>query len=302
MKNILITGGSGLLGSNIVKIAVSKFNVHATYNSNKVSMKGASFLQADLADKQNISRIKNIKPDFIINCSALTNIDYCQEHPAEAYRNNVMLSINIAEAARDIGAYLIHISTDNVFDGQKGNYKEEDTTGPINIYGKTKLEAEREILSLYPQACIVRTNIYGWNKLGKLSLAEWMLGELRNSRKLPAFKDVYFSPILVNCLAGILFELEEKKYNGILHVAASQSCSKLDFAYALAEVFGINKNLINPVSVSAHNFKAPRPKNLSLDASKAEKILRHRLPNISEGLREMKALEENGYVGKLKNE
>ncbi|MFA5008046.1 MAG: SDR family oxidoreductase [Candidatus Omnitrophota bacterium] len=302
MKNILITGGSGLLGSNIAKIAVSKFNVFATYNSHKVNIEKVNFLQADLINKENISRIKKIKPDFIINCAALTNLDYCQEHPAEAYKYNVTLSINIAEAARDMGAYLIHISTDNVFNGQKGNYKEEDTTGPVNVYGETKLEAEKKVLSFCPQACIVRTNIYGWNKLKKLSLAEWMLGELRNSREFPAFKDAYFSPILVNHLIGILFELEEKKYSGILHVAASESCSKLDFAYAIAEVFNISKNLIKPVNISEAKLKALRPKNLSLDVSRAEEILNHRLPDVREGLKEMKALEESGYVRKLKDE
>jgi len=300
MNKILITGGSGLLGSNLSKLAPSKFEVYATYNKNKVRMKDVHFFQIDLTKKEQLVKIEQIKPDFIIHCAAITNVDYCEAHPDEAYNQNVLTSINIAEIAKKIRAYLIHISTDSVFDGTKGNYKENGTPNPTNVYGKTKLEAEQKILSIHAYSCIVRTNIFGWNKRDKFSLAEWMLNKLTNNEELPALKDIYFSPILVNDLAEALFKLQEKNYEGIIHIAGSETCSKLDFAYIIAEVFGLDKSLIRPISIHELGLKAPRGKNTSLNVSKAEKILKEHLPKAKDGLVKMKKLHEEGYVEELK--
>jgi dTDP-4-dehydrorhamnose reductase len=300
MDKIFITGGSGLLGSNIAKEALSKFDVYASFNKNQVGIKGVHFLQMDLAEREQLIKIKRIKPHFIIHCAALADIDYCEEHPGQAYRQNVLGSINIAEAAKEMGAYLIHISTDNVFDGTKGNCKEEDITNPINVYGRTKLEAEQKISSICAHSCIVRTNIYGWNKRNKFSLAEWMLNKLTALEELPGLKDIYFSPILVNDLIKALFKLQEKKYRGIIHIAASETCSKLDFAYMLADVFALNKNLIKPVSIHEIELKAPRGKNMSLNAAKAQEVLEMSFSKVKEGLERMKQLREEGYVQELK--
>ena len=300
MDKIFITGGSGLLGSNIAKMAISKFNVYASYNKNKVSMEGVHFFQIDLTKKEHLTKVKRIKPHFIIHCAALTSVDYCEEHPNEAYNQNVLASIKIAEVAKKIGAFFIYISTDGVFSGEKGNYKEDDIPNPINIYGRTKLEAEQKISSIHSHSCIVRTNIYGWNKRNKFSLAEWMLKKLINNEELPGLKDVYFSPILVNDLAKALFKLQEKNYRGIIHVTGSESCSKLDFAYMIAEVFALDKGLIKPISIHELGLKAPRGENTSLNVSKAEKILKVHLPKVKDGLKEMKKLREEGYVEELK--
>ena len=300
MNKILITGGSGLLGSNIAKLAAPKFEVYATYNKNEVSMKDIHFFQIDLTKKEQLVKIEQIKPDFIIHCAALTNVDYCEDYPDEAYNQNVLASINIAEIAPKIGAYLMHISTDSVFDGGKGNYKENDIPNPINIYGRTKLEAEQNISSIHACSCIVRTNIYGWNKRDKFSLAEWMLNKLTNNEELPALKDIYFSPMLVNDLAEVLFKLQERKYEGIIHIAGSETCSKLGFAYMIAEVFDLDKSLIKPISIHELGLKAPRGKNTSLNVSKAEKKLKEHLPKVKGGLEKMKKLREEGYVEELK--
>lgn len=300
MNKILITGGSGLLGSNIAKLAASEFDVYATYNKNEVRMKDVHFFQIDLTKKEELVKIEQIEPKYIIHCAALTNVDYCEDHPNEAYNQNVLASIHIAKVAKKIRSYLVYISTDSVFDGTKGDYKEDDIPNPINIYGRTKLEAEQKILSIHSHSCIVRTNIYGWNKRDKFSLAEWMVNKLTNNEELPALKDIYFSPILVNDLVGVLFKLQEKKYEGIIHIAGSETCSKLDFAYMIAEVFDLDKSLIKPVSIHELGLKAPRGKDTSLNISKAEKIMKEHLPGVKEGLEEMKRLREEGYVEELK--
>jgi len=301
MTKILVTGGSGLLGSNISKIATSRYEVFATYNKNKVSMDNVSYFQADLSIKGDLEEIEQIKPEFIIHCAALTNMDFCEENPADAYNGNVLASIHVAEVARKIGSYLIYISTDSVFNGEDGNYSESDIPDPISVYGKTKLEAEQKVLSICPHSCVVRTNIYGWNKLNKFSLAEWMLNKLTNNEELPGIKDVYFSPTLVNDLAGILFKLYEGRNEGIFHIVGGESCSKLDFAYNIAEVFRLDKSVIKPINFQALGLKAPRGMNMSLNVTKVREILKVDLPHVREGLEEMRMLRNEGYVESLKH-
>lgn len=300
MYKLLITGGSGLLGSNLSKLSTPKFNVYAIYNTNQVEIKNVNFFQADLTKKEDFIKIEEIKPDSIIHCAALTNIDYCEGHAQEAYNQNVLASIYTAEAAKKAGAYLVYISTDAVFGGEKGGYKEDDEPKPISVYGKTKLEAEQKILSIWPHSCIIRTNFYGWNKINRLSLAEWMLNKLTNKEELPGLEDIYFSPIFVNHFIGVLFKLHEIKYKGVIHVAGGESCSKLGFAYKLAQVFGLDSSLIKSVSIHNLGLGAARGKNTSLNVSKAEKILQEYLPGIEEGLKEMKNLYDEGYVRELK--
>jgi len=302
MKKLLITGGSGLLGSNLSKLAVSRFDVHATYNKNRVNHDRVNFFQIGLTDKEDFIKIEKINPDYIIHCAALVNVDYCEGHEKETYNQNVISSINVAEVAKKLGSYLIYISTDSVFNGEKGDYKENDETIPINVYGRTKLEAEKKTLSICPRSCVVRTNFYGWNKIGKFSLAEWMLDRLTNNKELPGLEDVYFSPIMVNALARALIRLCEVEYKGILHISGSESCSKLDFAYKIAEIFSLDSSLIKPISIRNLELVAPRGKNTSLNVSKAEKILKQKLPGVAEGLREMKTLQEEGYIKELRNE
>jgi len=289
------------LGSNIVMAARSRFEVSASYNNNRVEMSGAKFLKADLTDKSQFKQIEQFSPDLIIHCAALTNIDICEDDPDEAYRQNVLASRHIAQLADQTGAYLIHISTDAVFDGRAGNYRETDEPNPISVYGKTKLQAEHEVLSIHPSSGIVRTNIYGWNKRDKFSLAEWMLNKLEKNDELPAFKDIIYSPILVNDLIVQLFALYDKKFSGTLHLAGGESCSKLEFANVLAEVFALDKSRIKATSIDDLNLRAPRGKNISLDVSRAQELLNTSLPKVREGLMEMKRLRESGYVEALKH-
>jgi dTDP-4-dehydrorhamnose reductase len=301
MEKILITGGSGLLGSNLAKIASSKYETHAVYRKNRVSIRGVNLLQADLTKKESVYDLKKLKPDHIINCAALVNIDYCEEHREEAYKENVILAHNIALAAKDIGATLLHISTDSVFDGAKGNYAEKDQTNPINVYGETKLEAEKKVFEAYPRACVIRTNIHGWNKLDKKSLSEWMVDRLSRGMELPGFSDAYFSPIFVNDLARILLELLEKDIRGVIHIAGRESCSKLSFAGKVADVFGYDASLIKSTRLEDAKLKAPRGRNMSLNVSAAEKILGRNLPDACEGLMHMRHALETGYVKELKD-
>jgi dTDP-4-dehydrorhamnose reductase len=301
-RKLLVTGGSGLLGSNIAQMAQKKYEVYATYFKHSVKMDNVHFFQVDLTRREEYKKIIEINPDSIIHCAALTDVDFAEQNPDEAFLLNVIATKNISKVARDLGAYLIFISTDSVFDGIKGNYSEKDQTNPINVYGETKLRAEKDIETVQENHMIVRTNIYGWNKRDKYSLAEWMINKLSNAEILPAFRDVFFSPILVNDLANVLFKLEEKNYRGLLNIAGGERCSKLEFAYKIAEIFYLDSSLIEDVSIEEFHLTAKRGKDLSLNVTRAENFLNERLPSSAEGLLKMKQLRDNNYLSELKSD
>jgi len=302
MKRLFVTGGSGLLGSNIIKIAPESFDSYGSYYKNKVSFNNCpcKLEKIDLTNKNQIKLINNLKPDLIIHCAAYVDVDGCEKDPDKAYLYNVIATENIVRICEEIGSFLIHISTDSVFDGFKGNYTEKDKTNPVNVYGKTKLQSEKIIQKSKIDYCIVRTNIYGWNKRNKYSIAEWMMSVLEKGEKLNTFYDAIFTPIIVNNLSRALFEIYKENIQGLLHVFGCESCTKFDFANTIADVFGYDKNLINKSSVDDLKLTAKRGKNLSMNTEKAQSLLKTKLLNVRDGLMEMKELKENGYVKELK--
>ena len=298
---ILITGANGMLGANLCLMYSKEHEVYAT-DIVKPTIKDCKNYKLDITNDKDIKLITAKNPNMIVHCAALVNVDYCEEHPSDAEKINIIGTKKIAEAAKRSGSYLVHISTDSVFDGEKGSYDEMDVPNPINVYAKKKLEAEVTIEKINGSYAIVRTNIYGWNRQNKKSLAEWMLDKLENNEELPAVKDVHFCPILVNNLGEAILELHSVKYKGILNIAGSEGCSKLEFAEKIAKIFKLEKKLIKSVKSESLELKAKRPKNMTLDVSKAKKMLKTKLLNVEEGLKRFKELRENGFVDELKNE
>ncbi|MCK5043482.1 SDR family oxidoreductase [Candidatus Pacearchaeota archaeon] len=298
---ILITGGSGLLGSNLAVFLGDKFNVYFLYNKNFVKLPNCEGIKIDLTNFEETKKlILKVKPKIIIHCAALTNVDYCEEKPHEAELINSQTTKNLAEISKQINSKLIYISTDSVFDGEKGDYSEEDKPNPINVYGKTKLNGENYVKSICKNYTIIRTNIYGWNIRDKFSLAEWILNKLKKNETFFGFEDIQFTPLLVNNLGRIIFEICIKDIKGLYHIAGPEKCSKFDFAKIIAEVFCLNKDVIKLGNSDLVNFKAPRPKNISLDTEKIQNILKTNLFGVRRGLEEFKFLNEKGFVKMLK--
>lgn len=302
-ERLLITGGSGLLGSNIARLTARDFEVFATYNSHPYQISGCRFLPLDIRDKQRvISMFEEIKPNRVIHTVALVNIDYCEEHAQEAWMTNVEGTENVALAAKEIGAKIIYISTDSVFNGRKGMYAEEDVPHPINIYARTKLEGERRVQHWLPDSIIVRTAFYGWSpgNSGKVSLADWVVGGLREGRTLKMFTDVFFSPIFVDNMVKVIIEIHRKNLSGVYHTAGSERCSKYNFGLEIAQAFGLDKNLIQPSFIAESGLRAPRPKDISLNVAKISGVVDTRLLNVREGIAWFKDVK---YLpGKGKNE
>jgi dTDP-4-dehydrorhamnose reductase len=301
-SRLLITGASGLLGINLVRTACAQGHTVVTAcHRHPIEVPGVLSLLANLTSSVELKElVSQAEPDWIIHCAALTDVDYCQTHEAEAFLVNEELPGQLAIAARQCGAGLVHISTDAVFDGRRGNYSERDSSSPVNTYASSKWKGEEAVKRELENAAILRVNLYGWNTQEKLSLAEWVLTRLESGRAVPGFQDVVFTPILANDLGEIILQIIQNELSGIYHVAGSQCCSKYDFAVQLARVFGLDESLVKAVSIDDFPLHAPRPKNTSLNTQKISHVLGRAMPDLQAGLQRYKALRDSGEVQKLK--
>ena len=301
IERVLITGISGLLGGNLALTLRDLFDVTGTYHLNPVFIKGCASVATDLRQAGESEKVINhTKPHTVIHCAAETRVDYCEEHPEEAFRTNVEATESLASAAAHAGAKFVYISTDSIFDGSSGGYREDTEPRPVNTYGRSKLLGEQAVQAQLENHLIIRTNIFGWNARRKLSIAEWALDRLENGREVPAFADIRFSPILVNDLADVLVQLIEMDRRGIYHVAASDQCSKFDFARMVCETFEKDPRLIQTTTSEEVGLKALRPKNTTLDVAKVSGDVGEPMPKVLNGLRRFRLLRDNGYVDQLR--
>jgi dTDP-4-dehydrorhamnose reductase len=299
---ILVTGGSGLLGSNLaLEFRRAGHAVTALYRQHGFHLPGVVSLPCDLTGEGEMARVlAGAQPDAIVHCAAATNLEWCEKHPGECLRINAEVPGEIAARAWSLGSRMVHISTDAVFDGAAGGYRETDRTAPVNQYGHSKALGEAAVLSAMPGALILRTNIYGWNLQPKTSLAEWALARLERGAPVPGFGDVVFSPVLVNSLAEWILDLLDAGCAGIFHAASRDHASKYDFLRHLAAVFHLDPSLVCETSVADSPLTAPRPHHTWLRADKLAAALARPLPTIREGLESFHALDQNGFAHRLK--
>ncbi|HDN83556.1 MAG TPA: dTDP-4-dehydrorhamnose reductase [Candidatus Altiarchaeales archaeon] len=283
---IFVTGGSGLLGSKITEIAPERgYDVYSGYCRHKPEFGKA--VKLDLTDADSIVRaINDVEPDVIIHTAALTDVDRCEVDKDLAYKINVEGTKIIAEVARKFDSFLIYISTDYVFDGNEGLYKEEDETNPVNYYGYTKLLGEKYCQDF----CIARTCvIYGAKPAsGKVNFALWLINKLEKGESVRIVTDQYITPTLNTNLAKMLLEIAERKITGIFHLAGATRVSRFEFAKEIARVFGLDESLIIPSRMDEINWIAKRPRDSSLDASKAAKYLNEKPYDLRKALKVLK--------------
>jgi len=297
MKKILITGISGFLGSNLAMAFEGKFRVCGL--SRAGSSSGAyDTARVDLTDKDSaVKHVKGEAPDVILHCAAIANVDHCERFPEEARKANVEASANIADAALETGAKVVYISTDQVFDGTKGDYREEDETLPVNVYGKTKLDGEKAVAERSDGNIIARTNFFGWSLRKELTFAEWILDAALTGKSVTLFRDFVFNPLFVKDLAAVMMDMLDKGLSGTFHLGSKGCMTKLGFGKRLLDVFGLefDATAIKEGVISDVKLAAKRPADVSLNTDKIRRGLGREAPGIEEGLLGMKALLEEGY-------
>lgn len=293
---IFVTGISGLLGLNVALAARHRFEVAGCYRTHPVAADGIDAVAADARDPDAMARVLDrTRPDVVLHTVGLSSVDGCEDDPALAFEVNVTAAREVARLARARAMRLIHISTDHLSDGGKPDRDEADALAPLNVYAKTKAEAEQAVLGEHPDALVVRTNFYGWGTSVRTSFSDWILAGLADGRTLTMFDDVYFTPILVNDLADALWALVAGEARGILNVAGGERVSKYEFARLGAEVFALPVTGLRAVKADTMALKAPRPHDMSLSMRRVEGTLGRRMPTVRDGLLRLRALREAGW-------
>jgi dTDP-4-dehydrorhamnose reductase len=302
---ILVTGASGLLGLNLALSAAKRDHlVFGTVKEHVLRTDAFRTIQTDLLVPGAVeSLLDQTQPDWVIHCAAMANVDACEADPEQALKVNSELPARLAAYVARGGARqarLVHISTDAVFDGQRGGYGEEDTPNPLGVYARTKLEGERGVADANPQAIIARVNLFGWSLSGGRSLGEFFFYNLSAGKRVLGFTDVFFCPILASDIAPILLQMLEMQLCGLYHVVSRECTSKYEFGVRVARRFGLDESLITPASVEEAGLKATRSPNLTLRTDKLAAALSEPPPDLSTGIEGFYTQYQQGYPQFLK--
>jgi dTDP-4-dehydrorhamnose reductase len=284
---ILITGGTGLLGYWVTKAFGDRgFTVYATYHEKSPPQINVKWVKLDLENLEHIvDVVKEIKPDVIIHTAAYTDVDGCEVNKEKAYKVNYLATKALAKTSKDAELF-IYISTDYVFDGLKGMYRENDVPAPINYYGLTKLLGEVAVASITPNNCIIRVSgLYGYSPTGKRNFGLIALEKLMKGEAVEAFINQWLSPTYVKFLAEKLVKVAEMKVTGVLHIAGER-LSRYEFATTLAYILDVEKSLVKPKRIEEAKLAALRPRDSSLNTVKARE-LGLAFPSIHECLKDM---------------
>jgi len=292
---ILITGANGLLGQHLVKLLLdtTAHDIIATGKGDPryvVQNSRLHYYALDITDGMAVhSLFEKLLPDTIVHCAALTQADECELNPIKAWEINVTATRFIVEAAKKINAFLIFISTDFVFDGINGPYKETDTVNPVSYYGSTKVAAEKSVAeSGLPYAiartCLLYGNIFAGTRNNVIS---WVKENLEQVKKIKVVSDQWRTPTYVEDLAKGILLIAEKKAVGLFHISGKDFLSPYDMAMATAAYLHLDASLIEKVDASVFTQPAKRPVTTGFIIDKAKNELGYEPLSFREGMMKM---------------
>jgi dTDP-4-dehydrorhamnose reductase len=288
METLLVLGGSGFLGGKVAALASESFKVVATHRGTKPKIPGVAFV--DLSKErveQGMALVRKTKPSAVVDTAAMNDVDRCEGERDLAWQVNAGSTGSLARVALDIGARYLFVSTDFVFDGKKGRYREQDVPRPVNYYGETKLAGEHAVLAATADHLVARPSlIYGWDDT-RLNFATWVLSSVRGGKSIDVATDWMRSPTFADSLAAGVLQLLKVPDGGVYHLAGADAISRYDFAVRLVNAFGLDPEMVRPVRSADLHLKASRPADSSLSSAKAK---RHRIAVLSadEGIAAMK--------------
>src|SRR5574340_1280481 len=280
----LVTGSAGLVGSQVVQDLVKlEHQVYSCYGQSKPN-KGIP-VKLDLVNNDNIIQVvEDTKPDVIIHLAAMTNVDLCEKEKELALKINAKATQTLSKQAARHGSFFVYVSTDYVFDGEKGMKKESDMPSPVDYYGYSKHQGELAVQDMASSWCIARTSTpFGMHDTKK-SFPIFVAENLRAKKEISIVTDQYTSPTYVPNLSQMLIEISTRQILGVIHLAGATRISRYDMATLVAQKLGLEKSLLKPASINDMNWIAKRPKDSSLDVSKATQILKEKPLPVEEGL------------------
>lgn len=288
---ILITGSNGLLGQKLVTLLSNKEGITLLATSkgaNRISnTNGYQYQSLDITNELEVAAIFNtFKPDTVINTAAMTNVDSCESLQKECWELNVTAVKYLIKYAEQHQAHLIHLSTDFVFDGETGPYKETDQANPLSYYGKSKLAAEKLVQQANTKWSIVRTIIvYGVaENMSRSNIVLWAKQALEKGDPLTIVDDQFRSPTLAEDLAMGCWLIAEKQATGVFHLSGKDLMSIIELVYRVADFYGYDKSSVQPIKSSSLNQAAKRPPKTGFILDKAINELGYNPCSFEEGL------------------
>ena len=281
MKTLII-GASGLVGSHLLQTCQRRcWDVLGTYHT--FAQPGLIPLKLTDSDEVRLL-IQKSQPDVVFLPAFRSNVDYCEQNPEETYQINVVGSLNVAKSCQEIGAKLVFYSSDYVFNGKAGPYRETDEPDPICVYGQQKLEVEQKIAELLENYLILRiTVVYGHEAQAK-NFVDRLITNLKNGQTMKVPQDQVGSPTLVDDIAEASCRLVEAGATGIFHVAGPEAIGRYQFALDVAEVFGLPTENIMAVNTSELGQPAQRPLQAGMVCDHLAQTLNWNLRGVAEGL------------------
>jgi dTDP-4-dehydrorhamnose reductase len=295
MKKILITGSNGLLGQKLVYALIKRNDVQVIATSvgenRLINKNGYTYESLDITNRSEVENIlKKYLPDVVINTAAMTNVDACETKREECWLLNVTAVQNIVDAIQTFSptTHLIHLSTDFIFNGEKGSeYVETDKPDPQSYYALSKYESEKILEKSKTSWAIARTIIvYGIvDNMSRSNIVLWAKDALSKGQKINVVDDQFRSPTLAEDLADGCILIADKKAKGIYHLSGPKTMSILELVYAVADFWKLDKTLITPSKSTNLNQAAKRPPRTGFDISKARKELGYAPHSFEEGLK-----------------
>lgn len=282
---IVVTGAAGLLGAHCVEYFS---NGHTVVGLDRHPWWGDAARQVitgDLLEPGFLeSAIAAHVPQAIIHCAALADVDKCESDPDLARRYNADMTRRLTAAAPP-GCLVVYISTDGVFFGDRPFATEAWPAQPRTVYGRTKWEGEEVVRAATDNHLVVRTNFYGWSSGRKRTSGEWLYGSLARHAPITLFDDFFFTPIYVADMVRRLAALMAQPQRGLFHLCGSERVSKYAYGLSMAKIAECPIDAITRGSIESAPLTAPRPKDMSLDSSKAAAALGTAAPDVTAGLR-----------------
>lgn len=291
-KNILIIGASGLLGSKIAKYYINAGSkVIATFQKHNIYLEDSNLtpLKLNIIDDESIEGVlKLYKPDAIIHCAGLTNVDVCEVNEELAYKVNAYSVRILSQYAQKNKSKFVYISTDHLFDGKQPFATEKSTPYPLNIYARSKLLGEEISMQEYPASLIVRTNFFGKGMDWRQSFTDWLWFQLRSGKRLNLFQDSYFSPIAISYLIECIDQLMQKNATSIFNVCGAERISKFDFGIKFCRYFHLDQSKVSATFLQNSTLKAVRPHDMSLSTKKLCDFLNIETPDVMKSFSSIK--------------
>ncbi|MBL6872219.1 MAG: SDR family oxidoreductase [Flavobacteriales bacterium] len=293
-KKVLVTGSNGLLGQKIIYSLIERKDIDLLASSKGlnrlITKSGYKYIDLDITKNDEVKKVfENETPDAVINCAAMTNVDYCEENQDSCWEINVNAAENLAKSCEVSKSHLLHLSTDFVFDGKSGPYTENDKPNPLHFYAKSKLKSEEIVKKIMTNWTIARTIIiYGiTDNMSRSNIVLWAKSEIGKGNTINVVNDQYRSPTLAEDLAKGCISIIDKSAYGLYHLSGPKTYSILDLVYQVADFYNLDKSLILPVTSASLNQSATRPLSTGFDITKAKKDLDFNPVDFLEGIKIM---------------